>query len=140
MDMMEENETTISTVFSVCLQLVWFTWTRSVGSTKPQCFRNYATVTFSGLAHKLDNSTTLSGFTSSRQRVRFRNHDSRPESGVGSGILFKRLKAQPAAGVPKRMLGGTVGPQVYVSVCTRRNNKRNKNKPTSSCGKMQTVQ
>lgn len=63
MDMMEESETSNSKVFSVCLQLVWFTRTRSVGSTEVQWLRNYETVTFSlsGIVHNLGNPTTLSG-------------------------------------------------------------------------------
>lgn len=141
MDMMEESETSISTVFSVCLQWVWFTWTRSVGSTEVQCLRNNETVTFSvsGIVHKLGNSTTLSGFIS------FHNgNTSGPElqqqtqilsqTCNESGILFKCLKAQPAAGVPEMMLGGTRDCRPISQHVLRGTKNR------SSCEKMQTVQ
>lgn len=43
---MEESVTSNSTVLCVCVMLVWFTWTRSVGSTEVQCLGNYETDVF----------------------------------------------------------------------------------------------
>lgn len=135
MDMMEESETLISTVFSVCLQLVGFTWTRSVGSTEVQCLHNYETVMFSvsGIVHKLANWATLSGFICPQwQHVR-----SRTTAAALQWIwnIVQTPESSTSSWSPRDDAGwndGTVG--LHLSLYEGGGKKH------SSCGKMQTVQ